>query len=230
MFRRTPLRTILSRSSATSITLRCSLRPSPTPHWRHASTNRSTAPSRNASFPVLLCALTCTLLGYTIGSSADLPSPLAFLGLGRRQALTEDDEPTYGTPEDFQKAIQEMRHAFNNKGHESGIVSTDPDDLRIHGFSDNDYHPGACPSLPTVGATIVLPSICSTFAAANCLYALARLYRHSSYSSGVPKQHRRRSQNRQNSYQVSHASNAILGWNESRGKLPRGELSGPLAL
>lgn len=80
-------------------------------------------------------------MGYT---SASLPSPLASLGLGPRQASTEDDEPSYGTPEDFQKAIQELRHIFSDEDHESGIVSTDPDDLRIHGFSENDHHPGVC--------------------------------------------------------------------------------------
>lgn len=145
MFRSTPLRTILSRSSATPV-VRRSLRPVLSLLPRYASTGSSTAPSRTASLPVLLCALTCTLLGYTIGSSAGLPSPLASLGLGRQQASTEDDQPTYGTPEDFRKAIQELRHTFGNdsEGHESAVVSTNPDDLQIHGFSENDYHPGAC--------------------------------------------------------------------------------------
>lgn len=44
----------------------------------------------------------------------------------------------YGTPEDFQKAISELRAAFSDEH----AVSTDPEDLHVHGFSDNDYHPG----------------------------------------------------------------------------------------
>lgn len=194
MFRSTPLRTILSRSSATPTTpaVRRSLRPFSSPRPRYASTSSSTAPSRTTSLPVLLCALTCTLLGYTIGSSADLPSPLASLGLGRQQVSTEDDQPTYGTPEDFRQAIQELRHIFSNEGHESTLVSTNPDDLQVHGFSENDYHPGTSHSLSAVGTPIVLSSNCFTFAAVNHVYALAGLYRCPSYSSGVSKQHRRR--------------------------------------
>lgn len=44
----------------------------------------------------------------------------------------------YGTPADFQKAINELRAAFPD----SNAVSTDTDDLHQHGFSGNDYHPG----------------------------------------------------------------------------------------
>lgn len=50
---------------------------------------------------------------------------------------------TYGTPADFQKAISELQAAFPAEG----VVSTDPDDLEVHGFSDNDYHPGSCPTV-----------------------------------------------------------------------------------
>lgn len=53
---------------------------------------------------------------------------------------------TYGTPADFQKAIGELQAAFPAEG----VVSTDPDDLEVHGFSDNDYHPGALFVLPVV--------------------------------------------------------------------------------
>jgi D-lactate dehydrogenase (cytochrome) len=151
MFRSTPLRSILSRTSVAPTTPVADwfFRPFArvAPRSRYAST---IANSRTTSLPVLLGALTCTLLGYTIGSSVSLPSPLVSLGLGHRQASTEDVEPTYGTPEDFQKAIQELRHTFGNEGRESGVVSTDPDDLRIHGFSENDHHPGVSVSTPIV--------------------------------------------------------------------------------
>lgn len=45
----------------------------------------------------------------------------------------------YGSPEDFQRAIRELRDSFDDKD----AVSTDPDDLHTHGHSENDYHPGA---------------------------------------------------------------------------------------
>lgn len=45
----------------------------------------------------------------------------------------------YGTPADFQKAIDELKDAFPA----DDLVSTDVEDLEVHGSSDNDYHPGA---------------------------------------------------------------------------------------
>ncbi|KAF7794752.1 hypothetical protein EIP86_005890 [Pleurotus ostreatoroseus] len=44
----------------------------------------------------------------------------------------------YGSPADFQRAIEELRAAFPAEH----AVSTDAEDLHVHGFSDNDYHPG----------------------------------------------------------------------------------------
>ena len=46
----------------------------------------------------------------------------------------------YGTREDFNKAIEELRDIF---GAES--VSTDPIVLGPYGYSENDYHPGMNP-------------------------------------------------------------------------------------
>ncbi|KAG1783791.1 D-lactate dehydrogenase cytochrome oxidoreductase [Suillus placidus] len=48
--------------------------------------------------------------------------------------------PTYGSPEDVRKAIEELRDALPGKNH----VQTSPDSLRVHGSSDNSYHP-SCP-------------------------------------------------------------------------------------
>lgn len=175
MLRSTLLRTTLSRSSATPTTpVICrSLRLFSIPPSRHSSTSSISAPSRATSLPVLLCALTCSVLGYAIGSSASLPSPLASLGLGPRQVSIEDDQPTFGTPEDFQKAIQELRHTFSNEGYESGVVSTDPDDLQIHGFSENDHHPSMCLSSSTTDIPMAFTSYCFTSAAADYVCALA---------------------------------------------------------
>ncbi|KAH9851657.1 FAD-linked oxidase-like protein [Lenzites betulinus] len=49
----------------------------------------------------------------------------------------------YGSPEDFKKAIDELKLAFPAEG----VVTTDIEDLEEHGFSDNDYHPSSHPSV-----------------------------------------------------------------------------------
>lgn len=48
--------------------------------------------------------------------------------------------PTYGSPEDVQKAIEELRDALPGKNR----VQTSSDSLRVHGSSDHSYHP-SCP-------------------------------------------------------------------------------------
>ena len=45
----------------------------------------------------------------------------------------------YGSAPDFQQAIRMLCLAFP----EEGRVTTEPEDLYEHGFSVNDYHPGA---------------------------------------------------------------------------------------
>lgn len=46
---------------------------------------------------------------------------------------------TYGTPEDFQNAVVELRNALPSP---EESVSIEPDNLLSHGASMNDYHPG----------------------------------------------------------------------------------------
>lgn len=48
--------------------------------------------------------------------------------------------PTYGSPEDVRKAIEELRNALPGKNR----VQTSPESLQVHGSSDNSYHP-SCP-------------------------------------------------------------------------------------
>ncbi|KAG1833970.1 FAD-linked oxidase-like protein [Suillus variegatus] len=48
--------------------------------------------------------------------------------------------PTYGSPEDVQKAIEELCDALPGRNR----VQTSPDSLRVHGSSDHSYHP-SCP-------------------------------------------------------------------------------------
>ncbi|KAI0792494.1 FAD-linked oxidase-like protein [Abortiporus biennis] len=51
----------------------------------------------------------------------------------------------YGSVDDFQKAIQELRDTFG--GEDEGKVSNDAEILEVHGFSENDYHPGSSPTV-----------------------------------------------------------------------------------
>lgn len=48
-------------------------------------------------------------------------------------------KPTYGTKEDYQRAIEELRSTFS---HEPEAVSTEEGVLQTHGFSIQDPHPG----------------------------------------------------------------------------------------
>ncbi|KAJ3516864.1 hypothetical protein NMY22_g14101 [Coprinellus aureogranulatus] len=89
----------------------------------------------------------------TENSRSNLPSVLTYSALIATTALVAErwyygspakrnhgeEKSSYGTPDDFKKAIEALRHELS---HIDGGVSTDPDDLHAHGFSANDYHPG----------------------------------------------------------------------------------------
>ncbi|KAH7928344.1 hypothetical protein BV22DRAFT_1103100 [Leucogyrophana mollusca] len=75
--------------------------------------------------------VTSGIVGYTFGTRRSVFQSLF--------PVPDDSEPQYGSPKEFQLAINELKHSFESED----IVSTDPEDLRIHGFSENDYHPGA---------------------------------------------------------------------------------------
>ncbi|KAK7031045.1 D-lactate ferricytochrome c oxidoreductase [Paramarasmius palmivorus] len=100
---------------------------------RFTSTTTTPSPKFFSSRTTLLLAGTSILsglLGYALASpkeqKVDKPESKSQFG-------------QYGTPEDFRKAIEELRGAFK---HDPDAVTTDPEELRIHGFSENDYHPG----------------------------------------------------------------------------------------
>ncbi|KAJ7738060.1 FAD-binding domain-containing protein [Mycena maculata] len=48
-------------------------------------------------------------------------------------------KPQYGTQSEFSQAIEDLRKIFSVR---SGVVSTIPDDLKLHGLSTNTYHTG----------------------------------------------------------------------------------------
>ncbi|KAJ3866721.1 FAD-linked oxidase-like protein [Lentinula novae-zelandiae] len=74
------------------------------------------------------------------------------LKLKSSQSATKPRSPTkpkYGSPEDFGKAIEELKRTFTDED----IVSTDPEDVYNHGFSVNDYHPGISHSVVVYPST-----------------------------------------------------------------------------
>jgi len=81
------------------------------------------------SSPKLLSvALASVILGFGLANFSLFPSNVDGVGV----------LPKFGSPEDVEKAIQELRTALVAEAR----VSTDPGDLHIHGFSPNDHHPG----------------------------------------------------------------------------------------
>jgi len=81
---------------------------------------------------LLFTSLTAGLVGFTIAKS--LPSLLSSpTTQGHESEFTQ-----FGSSDDFKKAIQELQSTFPT----DDKVSIDPDDLRVHGFSANDHHPG----------------------------------------------------------------------------------------
>ncbi|KAL0065464.1 D-lactate ferricytochrome c oxidoreductase [Marasmius tenuissimus] len=103
------------------------------PRSRFASTVSSTKKSFPSSTWILIgSTITSGALGYAIASNN---------GSHLDQAVKENDPQVgkYGTADDFVKAVGELRETLSDS---PDAVSTDPEDLRIHGFSENDYHPG----------------------------------------------------------------------------------------
>lgn len=71
------------------------------------------------------------------------------LGFGAAQFFQETKvptphKPTYGTAKEFSQATGDLRKSFSAR---SEAISTDPDDLKLHGLSTNTYHTGAVDSL-----------------------------------------------------------------------------------
>ena len=96
----------------------------------------ATASNTSSYSPLILlgfCALlgTSASVGYHIGNQR--------VSNHSKNAETPSIESAYGSPEDFQKAIAELKHDLPLS---EEIVSTDPEVLLSHGFSMNDYHPG----------------------------------------------------------------------------------------
>ena len=103
---------------------------------RYSTAGSSPLPPTRSSAP---------LIAFAVGSVVS-----GFIGYKFANSQPSDVSPSkpanspsglnehYGSPEDFRKAISELKAVFP----EEDIVSTDEDVLEVHGNSDNDYHPG----------------------------------------------------------------------------------------
>ena len=111
--------------------------------------------------PVIIGSIASGLIGYSLSNFG--PFFLTPQDLG-------EAEPKYGTPKDFELAIKELRASFDS----DEIVSTDPEDLRIHGFSEHDHH--ASEDFPCAEPRIPL-----------LILALQAYHTPSSYPQGVRK-------------------------------------------
>ena len=72
------------------------------------------------------------LLGFSLATWMAKPSQLPSGDPG-----LVDEQPQYGTPEEFKMAIAALESLFDDSA-----ISTNPDVLYDHGFSIDDYHPG----------------------------------------------------------------------------------------
>ncbi|KAG6831365.1 hypothetical protein H0H87_005376 [Tephrocybe sp. NHM501043] len=77
---------------------------------------------------LLLSSVFSGVVGFTLATIWESTSP----------PTRNAHKPQFGTPDDFDKAIQELKGTFPDED----VVSTDPEDLRIHGFSVYDHRPG----------------------------------------------------------------------------------------
>lgn len=97
-------------------------------HRLYSSATRNATGSSLGSATLLLgTSIASALAGCLFATQYRKPRPLDI-----------SESPRFGSPDDFTKAIRELQQAFPV----AGTVSTNPDVLQTHGFSDNDYHPG----------------------------------------------------------------------------------------
>jgi|SRR5712672_4806741 len=106
-------------------------RQQPHPHYRRLL---GTAPGGGAgnatssnAFVLALGSVVLGLGGYYLGARSNTtPAP-----------NSPSSKPVYGTPDDFARAIEELKSLFSE-----GVVTTERDQLEAHGFSPNSHHPG----------------------------------------------------------------------------------------
>jgi D-lactate dehydrogenase (cytochrome) len=104
-----------------------------------ASGTDSTSSAAASSVPFGYIALASALSGLAGYWLASRPKALLDTKLTPVPHI-DAAAPQYGSPEDFKQAIKELKACLPGDA-----VSTDPDVLYEHGYSENDYHPGEQP-------------------------------------------------------------------------------------
>jgi len=89
----------------------------------------STTSSNVLRVALALGSVALGLGGYYVGARSNHHTPVESPG--------SPSKPVYGSPEDFARAIQELKTLFSEE-----TVTTAEDQLGAHGFSPNMYHPG----------------------------------------------------------------------------------------
>ena len=102
-----------------------------------SATRNATGSSLGSATLLLGASVVSALAGYFFATQYRKPHSLGVSASTR-----------FGSSDDFEKAIRELKQAFPV----AGSVSTNPADLQAHGFSENDYHPGTPIFSPQVKA------------------------------------------------------------------------------
>ncbi|KAK0243109.1 FAD-linked oxidase-like protein [Armillaria nabsnona] len=120
----------LARPSATLFSTHW---PSSSRRW-FATTNgtppREIPPKLRPAYSLLAVSLASGTLGYFVSS------------WNNTEAIPTT--PKYGSLKEYEQAISELQRTFSDR---DGVVSTDPQDLHIHGHSEYDYHPDSLHSV-----------------------------------------------------------------------------------
>jgi hypothetical protein len=103
-----------------------------------------------ASLPVLVAVGAGSVLAGYLLAPRPAPAQAQTVADAAHAPPPTDSVPSFGSSDDFRKAIDELRAAFGGDG---DAVTTDEDVLKSKGFSENDYHPGALCLLPPCAFT-----------------------------------------------------------------------------
>ncbi|KAJ7090782.1 FAD-linked oxidase-like protein [Mycena belliarum] len=100
---------------------------------RHSRLFGTANATRSASTRAGLAALVTGVCGIAVGfGAAQFPRE-------NTASTASGQQAEYGTPKQFDEAIEQLRSAFSGR---PDVVSTNPDDLKVHGVSSNTYHTG----------------------------------------------------------------------------------------
>ncbi|KAI0755394.1 FAD-linked oxidase-like protein [Daedaleopsis nitida] len=111
-----------------------------TPRWNSSTAGEHPSrPSSGSNRRIMLAFAAGSILS---GAVAYYAASQGIADAERNRASAELNNQ-YGSPEDFKRAIGELRAAFEDED----AVTTDAAHLEEHGFSENDYHPGSWPSV-----------------------------------------------------------------------------------